>query len=149
MDNNEYIMIPFMKGNSGEVTVTITNATFRITKSQEKRYVDKEFGKWLVQQIYNNIDNQAKTSGFLGIGNDVFFCPKCSTNLDTKKRKSLEIEIQLTYRSFQPMIIKFTLPSVVCSKCGKENVIDTSGQPGSSVYGAINRAFESEEIKPR
>jgi hypothetical protein len=145
MDTNEYIVIPLMKGNSGEVTATITNATFRIEKTQ-KRYVDKEYGKWLVQQIYNNIDNQAKTSGFLGIIKNTYYCPKCSTNLDSNKRILAEKEFQLAYRNFQPFIIKITLPTVECSKCGKESVIDTSSQPGSSVYGAIIRAFESEDI---
>jgi hypothetical protein len=148
MDTNEYIVIPKMVGEFGDVKVTITDATFKITKSKEKKYLDKDYGKWLVKQIYTNIENQAKTSNFFGVGKITYFCSKCSTNLNTKIINSIEKEIKLSYKGFPQFIINFTLPSVICSKCGKESVIDTGSQPGSSVYGAINRAFDSEEIKP-
>jgi phage FluMu protein Com len=148
MNEEVYVVIPLMTGAAGEASVTITNATFQITSSSIKRYPEKDFGIWLVEQISEIRKYLAKTSGFYGIIKKKYYCPSCSTKLDPNLRAPMETTFNLKYRDFTPFTLKITFPSIECPKCKKVSGIDIKDPPGSMVYKAILNAFSTENIKP-
>jgi hypothetical protein len=148
MAEKKYVVIPLMTGISGETSVTITNATFQIGNGEIKRYPDRNFGVWLVEQIDRKIKFLAISIGFFGIIHQKYYCPECLTQLNMNLRKPMETIMNLQYREYEPFILKITYPSVKCPKCNKVSGIDINDYKGTTIYGAINNAFSKENIKP-
>ena len=148
MTDKRFVVIPSMTGNSGNTKVTINNATFLFVSEEIRRYPDRDFGVWLVEQIGRNKKYFAKEVGLFGIIKSKYYCAECSSQLNPKQRTIMEATINFQYREYEPFTINIVYPSIKCPKCNKVNGIAINDRKGNSIYGAINNAFTKENITP-
>jgi hypothetical protein len=138
----EYIRIPYMYGESGNVSVVFTNATASVDKKQTRCHPDAEYSPWLVEELEN------KQKIFAVTRNAQLICPACDTILPPDFAASQTIESEIQYRDFDPFTLRITIPAVKCSACGKMCAVEVNGNERFNLYEAMVRAFASEQIKP-
>lgn len=145
MKEKDYITIDCMEGKDGNISVVFCGAPFRLEKDGTKRYIDPNFGAWLLEEIYrkNNLFCIKK-----GLFHKEWFCPSCQTKLNSNNTIQNQVEYKLEYKEYPSFTIQITLPSVICPECKKINAIDINGTLEYRVNEVIIQAFKSKNILP-
>jgi hypothetical protein len=145
MSEKKFVVIPSMTGTDGEVSVTLSNATFQEKNDSTKTYAHPEFGPWLIEQIYREQKILAVKKGLF---KKIYVCPNCSSELNPDLRKSMEISFDLKHLDFSQFNVKITIPSVECPQCKKVCGIDIKGSLDNHLAEALIHAFQSKNIVP-
>lgn len=138
----EYIQIPYIYGESGNVSVVFTNVTISVDERQKRHHPDPEYGPWLVEEL------EKKQKIFAVVKNTRIICPACDTPLLSEISTSQTIECNIRYRDFDPFTLRITIPAVKCLGCGKVCAVEVNRNERFNLYEAMVRAFDSENIKP-
>lgn len=145
MKEKNYITIDNMAGKQGNILVGFLGTPFRFEDGKTTRYIDSNFGAWLIEEINNRRNLFCTRKGLL---HKEFFCPSCQTRLNIKPTMQNQIEYNLEYKEYPSFKLQITLPSVICPECKKIIGIDIDGSLSYQLNEAIIQAFRSTNILP-
>lgn len=145
MANFRIVIIPEITGNEGDVIVRITNSPFKTRDDVSFKYLDPDFGYWLLNELY---EIQKIFAGTKGIFTKIPFCPDCKAELVMARAINEQEKFELKYKELAPFYIMITLPWVECPICGRKCCIDLKGLMSFNLNEAIINAFRSKNIKP-
>jgi hypothetical protein len=140
----EYVVIPYLMGADGEASVEINNLTVRVDQQSRLRFINPEFGAWLLDQIYEKHKILAIRRGLL---RKTWTCPECDAELLPESAKPMSIEVKLETSGFVALVVTIRLPSVECPNCRRICGMDKKGSLPYHVNEAIVRALEGGKIK--
>jgi len=145
MKDKNFIKVNSLTGKNGDISVMFLGVTFRVENEKSIRFIDPNFGAWLLEKIYNQNSLFGIRKGFF---HKEWFCPSCKTLLKTSKLIQNQFEFTFAYKEYPSFILQLTLPSIICSKCKRIIVIDKDGSLGYRLNEAIIQAFKTKNILP-
>lgn len=147
MVKGELVVIPLLSGSDKDVEAVLVNATFQVKDASTYKYPHPDFGFWLVTEIFEKQKILAKAEGLF---KKKFVCSSCRVDLNSESQAkgTIEFELKYPFTELVPFQLRLTLPIVVCSSCGKKNVVDVRGVYNNRISEALLRVFESGHIIP-
>jgi hypothetical protein len=142
-DGSRFPRFEPVTGQAHDITVTLTNLSYRDTGS-EKKYAYGEFGPDFIVALYDALPAPRRR----GLLRSTLICPVCDAALDANAIQPVKVVAEVALRKVPPIGVDLEMPGLKCPSCDRSLVKSYDRDLQSDLSDALIDAFATVGLKP-